>query len=76
MLNQVMRELEKIVVDTPTADIPALIGELERLKAWRQSHREIWSAWRQGERGVSFPAGSYLMRVLYFVRCDLSPRPG
>ncbi len=33
MLNQVMSELEKIVINVPTDNIPMLIGELERLKA-------------------------------------------
>ncbi len=32
-LNQVMSELEKIVINVPTDNIPMLIGELERLKA-------------------------------------------
>jgi len=32
MLNQVMSELEKIVINVPTDNIPMLIGELEKLR--------------------------------------------
>ncbi len=33
------------------------------------SYRRAWAAWRDGRRDVVFPAGTYLMRVLYGVTC-------
>ncbi len=32
MLNDMMNDLQKAVIDVPTSDIPVLIGELEKLR--------------------------------------------
>ncbi len=52
MLNQVMRELEKIAINVPTSDIPVLIGELERLKAMAWA-RMVLSQNRDGQASLS-----------------------
>lgn len=45
------------------------IEALSRLKSWVQEYREAWRAWSAGIRGVIFPAGTYLLRVLHGARC-------
>lgn len=42
---------------------------LERLLAFTRAYREAWLEWAEGKRKVLFPAGTYLMRVLYGVAC-------
>ena len=42
---------------------------LQALKGFRQLYREAWKRWAAGFRDVLFPAGTYLMRELYGVRC-------
>ena len=42
---------------------------LHRLKAFLGDYREALEAWREKRRGVRFPAGTYLMRVVHGVRC-------
>ena len=42
---------------------------LRRLEAFLSDYREALEAWREKRRGVCFPAGTYLMRVVHGVRC-------
>ena len=46
---------------------------LSQLKAWRREYREAWERWRHGEDELEFPAGTYQMRVFYFVNTGTSP---
>ena len=46
---------------------------LRQLTTWRGEYRRAWERWRRGEDDVEFPAGTYQMRVLYFVRSGTSP---
>jgi len=46
---------------------------LRQLTAWRGEYRRAWERWRRGEGDVVFPAGTYQMRVFYFVRSGTSP---
>lgn len=41
----------------------------ERLKAFLAAHREALLAWRDGQRDVVFPPGTYLMRVAHGAAC-------
>jgi putative transposase len=45
------------------------IEGLLRLKAFVEEYRKAWAAWRSGARSVSFPAGTYLLRILHGVQC-------
>jgi REP element-mobilizing transposase RayT len=45
------------------------IEALSRLVDFLRAYREAWSARRAGVRGVLFPAGTYLLRVLHGVEC-------
>jgi REP element-mobilizing transposase RayT len=42
---------------------------IQRLKTFLARYREAWSAFRQGAREVTFPAGTYWMRVTYGAAC-------
>ena len=48
-------------------------SERRALTVWRQKQRECWELWRHGKRDVVFPAGTYLMREVYKVRCGEPP---
>jgi REP element-mobilizing transposase RayT len=45
------------------------IERLVQLGSFASSYRKAFAAWRSGARDVLFPAGTYLMRVLYGVQC-------
>ena len=47
--------------------------EKEKLIAWRQAYREAREAWIRGVRDVVFPAGTYLLRTVFGVRCEAVP---
>ena len=47
--------------------------EKERLTRWRQAYWEARGAWIRGLRDTVFPAGTYLMRVVYGVTCAAVP---
>jgi len=42
---------------------------LQRLKSFWREHKEARAAFIAGQRDVVFPAGTYLMRIQYDVRC-------
>jgi REP element-mobilizing transposase RayT len=48
------------------------IEALGRLVAFLESYREAWVRYCQGETSVSFPHGTYLMRVRFGVACASS----
>jgi REP element-mobilizing transposase RayT len=45
------------------------IEALQRLVEFRRAYAEALASWRAGVRGVLFPAGTWLMRVLHGVPC-------
>jgi REP element-mobilizing transposase RayT len=45
------------------------IESLGRLVAFLRSYRSAWVAWRAGEENVTFPCGTYLLRVVHGVPC-------
>ncbi len=45
------------------------IEALGRLLEFLRSYRSAWAAWRAGRGQVTFPEGTYLLRVLYAVPC-------
>jgi REP-associated tyrosine transposase len=45
------------------------IEALGRLKQFLTAYRVAWTARRAGERGVLFPPGTYLLRVMHAVPC-------
>jgi hypothetical protein len=45
------------------------VEALRRLKRFRVEYEEALDAWRDGRRDVTFPAGTWLMRVLHGARC-------
>jgi REP element-mobilizing transposase RayT len=45
------------------------VEALGRLVEFLRAYREAWTSWRQGRRGVLFPAGTYLLRVAHGVPC-------
>jgi REP element-mobilizing transposase RayT len=45
------------------------IEGLLRLKSWEREYRASRAAWCAGIRDVLFPAGTYLMRIMYGVQC-------
>jgi hypothetical protein len=42
---------------------------LFRLKSFVHAYRQSRSDWRAGDREVSFPAGTYLLRIMHGVQC-------
>ena len=42
-------------------------------RAFRASHRDALTRWRNGDRDVVFPHGTWLMRVVHGVRCAPPP---
>lgn len=44
---------------------------INALKEFRRVYRETWSAWRSGESGCVFPAGTYGLRIYAGVKCEL-----
>jgi hypothetical protein len=47
----------------------------DRLRVFRQTYRRALDQWRAGDRGVDFPEGTYLMRVLHGASCGPPPLP-
>jgi hypothetical protein len=47
---------------------------LERLRAFCASYASALRAWREGDRSVAFPPGTYLMRVQHGARVEASTR--
>ena len=45
------------------------IEALGHLKEFLNAYREAWTARRAGKRGVTFPLGTYLLRVMHGVAC-------
>jgi hypothetical protein len=45
------------------------IEALGRLVEFLRSYRSAWAAWRAGETEVTFPYGTYWMRVAHGVPC-------
>jgi putative transposase len=45
------------------------IESLGRLVEFLRSYRSAWTAWRAGADNVTFPCGTYLLRVLHGVPC-------
>ena len=45
------------------------IEALGRLVEFLRSYRSAWAAWRAGRGQVTFPHGTYLLRVVYSVPC-------
>ncbi len=43
------------------------------LRAFRASYREALERWMTGDRDVTFPFGTWLMRVVHAVRCHPPP---
>ena len=39
------------------------VRRLAELVEWRKRHREAWNSWKQGNRDVRFPRGTYLMAI-------------
>jgi REP element-mobilizing transposase RayT len=50
------------------------LAALRALRGFRAAHRHALERWRDGERGVAFPAGTYRMRI--FARCRVDTAPG
>ncbi|MEI8255456.1 MAG: hypothetical protein WCJ30_07245 [Deltaproteobacteria bacterium] len=48
-------------------------GAVDRLRAFRAHYGRAMRAWREGNRGAVFPAGTYLMRVRHGVIVDPAP---
>ena len=46
------------------------IAALKRLKGFWNDYPMALKAWRAGKRRTRFPAGTYLMRILFGVRCQ------
>jgi REP element-mobilizing transposase RayT len=46
------------------------IESLGRLVSFLRSYRAAWTAWQAGEENVTFPCGTYLLRVLHGVPCS------
>ena len=51
----------------------ALDEATQRRRAFVEAYREAWKLWVGGEREVLFPAGTWLMRQRFNVRCGASP---
>jgi REP element-mobilizing transposase RayT len=49
------------------------IEALRRVVSFRKEYRKALDAWREGSRGVLFPAGTWLMRVLHCAECTAPP---
>jgi hypothetical protein len=45
------------------------IETLGRLASFVEAYRDALRAWRSGQQGVVFPAGTYLVRVTHQVAC-------
>ena len=43
------------------------------LRGFRAAYREALDAWKCGVRGVVFPLGTWLMRVLHHADCEPAP---
>jgi REP element-mobilizing transposase RayT len=48
---------------------PARVDAIRSLKAFIQSYRAAWQAWRQGNRAQLFPCGTYALRLHARVAC-------
>jgi REP element-mobilizing transposase RayT len=48
------------------------IEALRRLRQFCSDYRDALEKWRAGQRNVTFPPGTYLMRVLHAARCALA----
>jgi REP element-mobilizing transposase RayT len=51
-------------------DRDLLRAGIRLVRSFRELYREAWKAYRAGERGVLFPAGTLKMRLLHGVCCD------
>jgi REP element-mobilizing transposase RayT len=49
------------------------LAAIDRLRAFRRSHRRALTRWRAGDRAALFPEGTYLMRVLHGACCGPEP---
>jgi len=49
------------------------VQALSRLRQFWADHRAAYNAWRRGRRRTRFPAGTYLMRERFGVRCHPPP---
>jgi len=54
-------------------DTEVRIRALARLRQFWNDHRAAYNAWRHGKRRTCFPAGTYLMRERFGVRCHPPP---
>ena len=46
---------------------------IRRLRHFIKGHADALAAWRNGNRNVEFPYGTYAMRVIHGVRCATAP---
>lgn len=53
------------------ADLAARL--VARRRAFHEAYRKAWTEWKQGNRDVVFPLGTYKMRVVYNVPCSPPP---
>ena len=54
-------------------DPEATRGAVKTLRAFRAGHADARTRWRNGDRDVVFPHGTWLMRVVHGVRCAPPP---
>ncbi|HVY49265.1 MAG TPA: transposase [Minicystis sp.] len=65
-----MRQLKPSIA---SKDRERRIEALRRIRAFRYDYRIALDRWRNGDRGVRFPSGTYRMRVLHGVCCGPPP---
>jgi len=56
-------------------DLEAALGAVDRLRGFRASYREVLAQWRNGDRDVTWPPGTWWMRVHHIASCATGPQP-